>query len=324
MVTRVKVLDKHIVKKRIDKADLNITKSKPAASMKKAGKKTGLSLKKKAAADKKLVAKRVAKPVVLKAKKVKYKAKITAKAEIKPARKNNSRKAKSRVILPREKITVKKTRRASPVPKLKTRAHINIPKKPLINIPAKKPLLTKNRIKAPVKKLLRKEAVKKPRLILKKAPVLKKPVSRQKPVEVRRKVKITKAKTAIGQTQPSRPSKPENIVARVPEKPIAVPVIREPEKRHPDHWSTCGQLFFTAGKAYGLTDHGQTICVGSRTPVLEFLEGGKLERDLNKYQKEVLLKVKEKKSIAVVQAEKGPLVIAKKPLLASTRRNRTR
>lgn len=315
MVTRVKVLDKHIVKKRIDKADLNITKSKPAASIRKAGKKTGLSLKKKAAADKKPVAKRVAKPVVLKAKKVKYKAKLTAKADIKPARNNNSRKAKSRVILPQSKITLKKTHRAAPVPKLKTRAPINIPKKPR---------LTKNRIKTPIKKLLRKEAVKKPRLILKKAPVLKKPVSRQKPVEVRRKVKITKAKTAIRQTRPSRPSKPENIIARVPEKPIAVPVIREPEKRHPDHWSDCGQLFFTAGKAYGLTDHGHTICVGSRTPVLEFLEGGKLERDLNKYQKEVLLKVKEKKSIAVVQAEKGPPVIAKKPVLASTRRNRTR
>lgn len=316
MVTRVKILDKHIVKKRIDKADLKIAKSKRAAPIKKAGKKTGLSLKKKAATDKKPVVKRVIKPTVSKVKKANNKAKLTAKAGIKQARKTNFQKAKSRVVLPPVKITVKKTHRADPVPKLKTRAPINIR--------AKKPLLTKTRIKTPAKKLLRKEAVKKPRLILKKTPVLKKPARHQKPVEVRRRVKIAKVKTAVSQARPPRSSKPEIIVARVPEKPIVVPAIREPEKRHPDHWSNCGQLFFTAGKAYGLTDHGQTICVGFRTAVLEFLEGGKLERDLNKYQKEVLLKIKEKKSTAAVQVEKSPPVIAKKPLLDSTRRNRTR
>jgi hypothetical protein len=63
--------------------------------------------------------------------------------------------------------------------------------------------------------------------------------------------------------------------------------------RLPDRWSDCGQIFYTAGKAFGLTSSLRTICLGSRSSVQDFLENGRLDQGLHSAQIDTLLRIRE-------------------------------
>lgn len=65
----------------------------------------------------------------------------------------------------------------------------------------------------------------------------------------------------------------------------------EPAKKQSDHWSDCGQIFYTAGKAFGIASNLRTICLGTKSGVQNFMETGKVEEKLSKFQKETLMNI---------------------------------
>ena len=64
-------------------------------------------------------------------------------------------------------------------------------------------------------------------------------------------------------------------------------------KEHKDYWSDCGQIFFCAGKGYGLTDNLQTICLGNEEDIKKFFETGELNNGLQPIQRIVLTQIRE-------------------------------
>lgn len=74
------------------------------------------------------------------------------------------------------------------------------------------------------------------------------------------------------------------------------PIIGEatkPTGAIPDSWGGDGQIFFTGGKGYGLTDNGQNICLGNEKDILKFFETGELNDELNPTQRQALNQIKE-------------------------------
>jgi len=69
--------------------------------------------------------------------------------------------------------------------------------------------------------------------------------------------------------------------------------IREPAKKVPDRWSDCGQIFYTGGKAFGISSNLRTICIGTQSDVDSFFQRGKIDSDLNFIQMDTLKKIKE-------------------------------
>ena len=152
----------------------------------------------------------------------------------------------------------------------------------------------------------------------KKSGVKKRPVMTEKPRPVKRKPKPMKLWVKIALPEVKKKIEPPVKLKREPIKPLAkslLPKVEprvespkvvkpETEKKHPDFWSNCGQIFFTAGKAYGVTDHLRTICVGTTSAVQDFIRVGRLEEDLNDYQKSVLIKVKETQGADLPQIKK--------------------
>jgi hypothetical protein len=67
------------------------------------------------------------------------------------------------------------------------------------------------------------------------------------------------------------------------------------DKRQPDRWSDCGQIFFTAGKAFTVANNLRTVCLGNKSEVELFLENGQLVNDLSSFQRDILFQIKEKK-----------------------------
>jgi hypothetical protein len=91
--------------------------------------------------------------------------------------------------------------------------------------------------------------------------------------------------------------KPFEIVKTMRDFPIPAEATignRETEKKLPDRWSDCGQIFYTGGKAYAITAGLRTICLGARSRVQEYLDNGRMEDDLNPFQKETLVRIKER------------------------------
>jgi hypothetical protein len=68
-------------------------------------------------------------------------------------------------------------------------------------------------------------------------------------------------------------------------------------KKQPDRWSECGQIYFTGGKAYGISPGLRTIFVGDQPYVESFLQDGVLARGLTEVQKEALRRIKEGKTL---------------------------
>lgn len=64
---------------------------------------------------------------------------------------------------------------------------------------------------------------------------------------------------------------------------------RQPKRK--DHWSDCGQIFFTGSKGYGLTDTLQTICLGEEDDINRFFETGELNNKLAPIQRQVLARI---------------------------------
>jgi len=64
-------------------------------------------------------------------------------------------------------------------------------------------------------------------------------------------------------------------------------------KEHRDHWSDCGQVFFTGGVGYGLTDQLKTIPLGHETDILEAFKTGELPDYLKLLQRQVLSSILE-------------------------------
>lgn len=63
-------------------------------------------------------------------------------------------------------------------------------------------------------------------------------------------------------------------------------------KERRDYWSDDGQIFFTAGFAYGLTPELKTICLGSEEDVNQFLNAGDNGDKFTTSQLEVLEQIK--------------------------------
>jgi len=64
-------------------------------------------------------------------------------------------------------------------------------------------------------------------------------------------------------------------------------------KEHRDHWSDCGQVFFTGDVGYGLTDQLKTIPLGHETDLLEAFRTGKMPDDLKPVQRQVVSSILE-------------------------------
>ena len=62
-------------------------------------------------------------------------------------------------------------------------------------------------------------------------------------------------------------------------------------KDHKDYWSDCGQILFTGGFSWGLTDKLNNICLGSEDNIKKFFETGELNDGLNSIERQVLLDI---------------------------------
>ena len=67
---------------------------------------------------------------------------------------------------------------------------------------------------------------------------------------------------------------------------------KQPERKYPD-WSDCGQVYFTGGKGFGLTDELQTIDLGSEESIKKFLQAGEMPEDATPLQRIVLRQIAE-------------------------------
>jgi hypothetical protein len=128
------------------------------------------------------------------------------------------------------------------------------------------------------------------------------------------KTRTVSSKTEMNKLEMSKPkksvqSKPElKSIEKQPEPGIssnktrpetgktAEPILKvmavEPGKKYSDQWSDCGQIFYTAGKAFGVTCNLRTIYLGSRIEVQNFLDNGMLDDNLNQIQTETLVRIK--------------------------------
>ena len=84
-----------------------------------------------------------------------------------------------------------------------------------------------------------------------------------------------------------------------------------------DHWSGDGQIFFTGGYGYGLTEDLRNICLGKEEDIKKFFETGEMAKELNPLQKQVLVDIAEyKKELVSGQSEaniKRPSAIRSRP-----------
>ena len=93
------------------------------------------------------------------------------------------------------------------------------------------------------------------------------------------------------------PSLAEKAGSGRPWQEISVPPGNEREtgKKQPDRWSDCGQIFFTGGKAYAVTEDLRTVCLGDQSRVTEFFCSGVLDEGLAPLQKETLWRLRKSK-----------------------------
>jgi hypothetical protein len=94
-------------------------------------------------------------------------------------------------------------------------------------------------------------------------------------------------------------------------------IVTAPEKtkRLPDHWSECGQIFFTHGKAFGISPNLRTIYIGQENDIESYLLHGKLNDGLTHLQKDILSSIK---AIRKSRTERCP-EDEKKPISKSRR-----
>jgi len=64
--------------------------------------------------------------------------------------------------------------------------------------------------------------------------------------------------------------------------------LADPKEKTKDYWSECGQVFFTYGRGYGLTEDLRTICLGKEADIKKFFETGEMAKELNPLQRQVL------------------------------------
>ncbi len=76
-------------------------------------------------------------------------------------------------------------------------------------------------------------------------------------------------------------------------EPVSPSETIERTKKVPDRWSDCGQIFFTGGKAFGISSNLRTVCIGTQSDVDSFFQHGQAESDLNFIQLDTLKKIKE-------------------------------
>jgi hypothetical protein len=86
---------------------------------------------------------------------------------------------------------------------------------------------------------------------------------------------------------------------RTPGRPVPLPDTGEkiakkiePPKKQPDHWSDCGQIFYTSGQAFGIAANLRTIYLGNHNEVHEFFVNGKMDASLSPVQKDTLARIK--------------------------------
>lgn len=63
------------------------------------------------------------------------------------------------------------------------------------------------------------------------------------------------------------------------------------EKEQRDHWSEDGQVFYTYGKGYGLTDTLKSISLGSENDIEEYFQTGKFTTGQSLLQRQVLKQI---------------------------------
>ena len=95
-------------------------------------------------------------------------------------------------------------------------------------------------------------------------------------------------------------------------------------KEHRDHWSDCGQVFFTGGAGYGLTDQLQSIPLGFESDILEAFRTGNMPDYLKPIQRQALSSILEYRG--EVEADgttaqvKRPSAVRSRPARAIKRR----
>lgn len=87
----------------------------------------------------------------------------------------------------------------------------------------------------------------------------------------------------------------------------------ESKKRQPDRWSDCGQIFFTAGRAFGISSNLRTVYIGTEPEVQAFIQDGKPGNNLTPIQMDALTRIKEYKKY--VESPEEP---KEKPTAAKT------
>jgi hypothetical protein len=95
-------------------------------------------------------------------------------------------------------------------------------------------------------------------------------------------------------------------------------------KEQRDHWSDCGQVFFTGDVGYGLTDQLKTILLGYETNILEAFRTGKLPDCLKQIQRQALSSILEYRGEVTADGTtpqvKRPSAVRSRPARAIKRR----
>jgi hypothetical protein len=88
----------------------------------------------------------------------------------------------------------------------------------------------------------------------------------------------------------------ENIIEHTMEEKRARSLAEnKPEqvKSGPDRWSECGQIFYTGGKAFGISSNLRSVCIGTPLDVDSFFQRSKVESDLTFLQRDTLKGIKQ-------------------------------
>jgi hypothetical protein len=89
---------------------------------------------------------------------------------------------------------------------------------------------------------------------------------------------------------PPETSKPRKIQ---PDSEPSLTIKSELDKKQPDRWSDCGQIFYTSGQAFGIASNLRTVYLGTQNKVQEFFSHGKMEKGLTRVQEDTLTSIKD-------------------------------
>jgi len=84
-----------------------------------------------------------------------------------------------------------------------------------------------------------------------------------------------------------------------------------PPEQNRDYWDSTGQIFFTGGKGYGLSQDLKTVCLGREHDILSYLAGGNMPAETSQVTIELLQKIKELKAKGDLENARSELIPVK-------------